>query len=93
MSQAEDIACADDRIVVTDLQGSYLSQVGGNGPNLVDGAFSDSAFNRPQGLAYSAIRDCLYVADTENHALREVRTCMRACVRACASEHALACPH
>ena len=60
------------RIVVTDLQGEFLSQIGGNGPNLIDGSFSDAAFNRPQGLAYSAQRGCLYVADTENHALREV---------------------
>ena len=61
------------RIVVTDLQGSYLTQVGGNGPKLVDGSFSDAAFNRPQGLVYSPKGDRLYVADTENHALREVR--------------------
>lgn len=60
------------RIVITDLQGAFLTQIGGNGPNLVDGSFSDAAFNRPQGLAYSSQRDTLYVADTENHALREV---------------------
>lgn len=64
------VAC---RIVISDLKGGFLSQIGGNGPNLIDGPFSDAAFNRPQGLAYSAARDMLYVADTENHALREVR--------------------
>ncbi|KAL2536920.1 haloacid dehalogenase-like hydrolase family protein [Forsythia ovata] len=31
-------------------------------------------FNRPQGLAYNAKKDLLYVADTENHALRHVQT-------------------
>lgn len=60
------------RIVITDLQGAFLTQIGGNGAQLVDGTFTEAAFNRPQGVAYSQKRDCLYVADTENHALREV---------------------
>lgn len=47
-------------------------QVGGNGPGLQDGSFESACFNRPQGLAYSAARDVLYVADTEAHALREI---------------------
>lgn len=60
------------RIVICDLSGKYIDQVGGNGPTLRDGGFDSAAFNRPQGLAYSARRARLYVADTENHALREV---------------------
>lgn len=60
------------RVVITDLSGKFLDQVGGNGPALRDGAFAEAALNRPQGLAYSAARGCLYVADTENNALREV---------------------
>ncbi|CAL8471539.1 g11081 [Coccomyxa elongata] len=60
------------RIVVCDLEGRFLDQVGGNGAALRDGAFEAAAFNRPQGVAYSARRNCLYVADTENNALREV---------------------
>ncbi|KAK9802067.1 hypothetical protein WJX73_010192 [Symbiochloris irregularis] len=60
------------RIAITDLQGTFLAQVGGNGAQLIDGSFTEAAFNRPQGVAYSQKRDCLYVADTENHALREV---------------------
>lgn len=55
-----------------DLEGRFLDQVGGNGAALRDGAFEAAAFNRPQGVAYSARRNCLYVADTENNALREV---------------------
>ncbi|GAB4822761.1 hypothetical protein N2152v2_009807 [Parachlorella kessleri] len=60
------------RLVVTDLQGNFLDQVGGNGPGLTDGGFEAASFNRPQGLAYSPARGVLYVADTESHALREV---------------------
>ena len=61
------------RIVICDLEGRYINQIGGNGPALKDGPSDVAAFNRPQGVAYSTKRGCLYVADTENHALREVR--------------------
>lgn len=60
------------RIVITDMEGRYLDQIGGNGPALRDGSFEAAALSRPQGSAYSHRRDCLYVADTENIALREV---------------------
>jgi hypothetical protein len=43
------------------------------GAGLRDGGFDTAAFNRPQGVAYSPSGDALYVADTENHALRKVR--------------------
>jgi len=62
------------RIVVTDLQGKFMCAIGGDaGPGLVDGSFGEAAFNRPQGVAYDADRDVLYLADTENHALRAVQ--------------------
>lgn len=62
-----------NRIVVTDLDGNYITQVGSSGEEgLRDGSFDDATFNRPQGLAYNAKRNVLYIADTENHALREV---------------------
>jgi NHL repeat len=48
------------------------AQVGCGAPALKDGSYAEAAFRRPQGLAYCAKRDVLYVADTENHALREV---------------------
>ena len=62
------------RIVICGLTGQYLDQIGGNGAALKDGTFDSAAFNRPQGLAFSSKRGRLYVADTENHALREVGT-------------------
>ncbi|TMX01365.1 hypothetical protein EJD97_024641 [Solanum chilense] len=62
-----------NRIVVTDLEGNFLVQVGSTGAEgLHDGNFDDATFNRPQGLAYNAKKNLLYVADTENHALRVI---------------------
>lgn len=60
------------RIVVTDLDGNFIVNVGGGGEGLKDGSFETSLFNRPQGVAYNAFKNVLYVADTENHALREI---------------------
>ena len=60
------------RIVTTDLQGKFIHQVGGNGPTLRDGSFEEAGFSRPQGLAFASTSNSLYVADTENHALRKV---------------------
>ncbi|CAN1356753.1 Protein SUPPRESSOR OF QUENCHING 1, chloroplastic [Linum perenne] len=62
-----------NRIVVTDLVGNFISQVGSTGEEgLRDGSFDNATFNRPQGLAYNPKKNILYVADTENHALREI---------------------
>ncbi|KAG2443188.1 hypothetical protein HYH02_009265 [Chlamydomonas schloesseri] len=60
------------RVVVTDLSGKFIEAVGGNGPALRDGSFEAAALNRPQGLAFSPRRNTLYVADTENHAVRAI---------------------
>ncbi|KAI5658535.1 hypothetical protein M9H77_27328 [Catharanthus roseus] len=62
-----------NRIVVTDLDGNFLVQVGSSGEEgLRDGNFEEATFNRPQGLAYNATKNLLYVADTENHSLRVI---------------------
>ncbi|PIA44027.1 hypothetical protein AQUCO_01800233v1 [Aquilegia coerulea] len=62
-----------NRIVVTDLDGNFIVQIGSTGEEgLQDGSFDDATFNRPQGLAYNPKKNLLYVADTENHALREI---------------------
>jgi DNA-binding beta-propeller fold protein YncE len=61
------------RIVVTDLDGNFILQVGGGGgEGFRDGSFEYAAFNRPQGLTYNPTKNVLYVADTENHAVREI---------------------
>ncbi|KAI3982644.1 hypothetical protein MKX01_031383 [Papaver californicum] len=62
-----------NRIVVTNLEGNFVVQIGSTGEEgLQDCTFDDATFNRPQGLAYNPKKNCLYVADTENHALREI---------------------
>ncbi|KAL4547533.1 hypothetical protein Ndes2526B_g06777 [Nannochloris sp. 'desiccata'] len=62
------------RIVVTEMTtGKFLAAYGGNGPGLRNGEGNFSAFNRPQGLAYSPTTDSLFVCDTENHAIREIQ--------------------
>jgi DNA-binding beta-propeller fold protein YncE len=59
-----------NRIVVTDLNGKLLYTIGGGKTALTDGNFLNASFNRPQGLALEG--EILYVADTENHAIRRV---------------------
>ncbi len=43
---------------------------GGSGPGLLDGSAFDSAFQEPCGLSVAG--DSLYVADTNNHAIRRL---------------------
>ena len=59
-----------NRIVVTSLNGPVKQVIGSGEENLTDGNFADCAFNHPQGVALEG--ETLYVADTENHAIREV---------------------
>jgi thiol-disulfide isomerase/thioredoxin len=59
-----------NRIVVTDLQGKGPKPIGSGLPGLVDGPYDKAGFNRPQGMCL--VGETLYVADTENHALRAV---------------------
>lgn len=60
------------RIVITTLDGDFIEDIGGNGARLQDGDYNVCCFNRPQGCCYDPQEDVLYVADTENHALRKV---------------------
>ena len=59
-----------NRIVVTSLSGIVKQVIGSGEEDLVDGGFSACAFNHPQGLTLDG--ETLYVADTENHAIRRV---------------------
>lgn len=58
-----------DRIVFTDAAGKVLEVVGG-GRGFVDGSYATARFAHPQGMA--ARGDVVYVADTENHAIRAI---------------------
>lgn len=60
-----------NRIVVTNLDGVVQAVIGNGRSGLQDGNFESAQFFRPQGLALAAA-NTLYVADTENHALRRV---------------------
>jgi thiol-disulfide isomerase/thioredoxin len=60
-----------NRVVVADtLTGEISLKIGGLSRGLQDGSFEQARFFRPQGLAWVGNR--IYVADTENHALREI---------------------
>ncbi|KDR08317.1 NHL repeat-containing protein 2 [Zootermopsis nevadensis] len=45
--------------------------IGGDKPGFVVGTFQDAKFNSPQGVVFHH-PTLLYVADTENHAVREI---------------------
>jgi len=60
-----------NRIVVTTLEGKVLSVIGDGKPGLKDGAYAKAEFHYPQGVTL-ADPDTLYVADTDNNALRRV---------------------
>ncbi len=59
-----------NRIVVAKLDGTVTRIIGSGEEGLADGDFASARFNHPQGMVLN--EDVLYVADTENHALRRV---------------------
>ncbi|MBM3948397.1 MAG: alkyl hydroperoxide reductase [SAR202 cluster bacterium] len=58
------------KIVVATVDGHVLNVVGSGAQGLADGGFAAAQFNDPQGMALDGER--LYVADTKNHAIREI---------------------
>jgi DNA-binding beta-propeller fold protein YncE len=58
-----------DRIVVTKLDGKLEQVIGSGALGRADGGFDACSFNHPQGMAL--VGNNLYIADTENHLLRE----------------------
>jgi thiol-disulfide isomerase/thioredoxin len=59
-----------NRIVLAKLDGTLIETIGTGAHGAQDGSFDQSTFFRPQGMALNG--DALYVADTENHLIREV---------------------
>ncbi len=59
-----------NRVIVTDLSGKILHIIGSGKIGLGDGRFPDATFFRPQGVTWK--EDLIFVADTENHALRKI---------------------
>jgi DNA-binding beta-propeller fold protein YncE len=64
------------RIIASDLEGTVLWTVGTGTPGWTDGAGSGAQFREPQGLF--AHGNTLWVADTENHAIRAIDLTTRA---------------
>ena len=58
------------RVLVVDGTGRITATFGSGAAGFVNGAADGARFYRPQGLALDRDRDVLYVADTENHAVR-----------------------
>ncbi len=61
-----------NRIVVSSTDGEVLHVIGTGKPGLTDGNFEEAEFFAPQGMAFDAESQILYVADTENHAIRTI---------------------
>ncbi|MBS0263013.1 MAG: redoxin domain-containing protein [Planctomycetes bacterium] len=59
-----------NRIVVASLDGKLLDVIGSGGLGRNDGSYTTATFDHPQGLAL--VGNSLFVADTENHSLREI---------------------
>ena len=61
-----------NRIVLGTLDGEILAVAGQGEPGLVHGPFESARFYRPQGVYLDGPNDVVYVADTENHAIRRL---------------------
>jgi DNA-binding beta-propeller fold protein YncE len=61
-----------NRVIVTTLGGAIQEVVGQGETGLKDGEFAGARFFKPQGLSFDASQNALYVADTENHAIRKI---------------------
>src|SRR5437762_11261837 len=59
-----------NRIVVSRLDGTLLETIGTGEHGAGDGPFDRATFFRPQGMVLDG--ETLYVADTENHLIREI---------------------
>jgi hypothetical protein len=60
------------RIIVSTLDGEILHLIGTGKQGLTDGSFTEVQFFAPQGMTFDEQNQLLYVADTENHALRRI---------------------
>lgn len=60
-----------NRILLTDKMGNVKKVVGSGEQGMADGTFTCASFNNPQGVVYHS-SNVIFVADTENHAIRKV---------------------
>ena len=59
-----------NRIVIAKLDGTLIDVVGTGAHGMASGSYTETSFSRPQGMALDG--DNLYVADTENHLIRQI---------------------
>jgi thiol-disulfide isomerase/thioredoxin len=59
-----------NRIVITKLDGNLVDVIGNGQHGMASGPFAEATFFRPQGMVLDG--DKLYVADTENHLIRQI---------------------
>ncbi|HZI47906.1 MAG TPA: thioredoxin-like domain-containing protein, partial [Pyrinomonadaceae bacterium] len=59
-----------NRIVITRLDGTLIDVIGNGAHGMASGPFAEATFFRPQGMVLDG--DKLYVADTENHLIRQL---------------------
>ncbi|NET72502.1 MAG: redoxin domain-containing protein [Sphaerospermopsis sp. SIO1G2] len=62
----------NNRIVMTTLEGKIMNLIGEGRRGLKDGEFQSCQFSHPQGMNYDQTNQILYLADTENHAIRKI---------------------
>lgn len=60
------------RLVITSLSGAVQFVIGTGETGWQDGGFAEAQFAAPQGMAFDRETQVLYVADTDNHALRQI---------------------
>lgn len=73
-NNSEFIAISDSgnhRILLLHNDGSVMHQVGGLKAGYKDGTLANAEFNSPQGLVFQN-SNILFVADTDNHAIRKI---------------------
>ena len=68
------IVAAGNAVFSVSAAGSVVLLAGGDNSGFVDGAADVARFAGPRGLAFESSTVTLWVADTENHAIRTVRT-------------------
>jgi len=59
------------RILVMSSEGVTQHVIGGANSGFSDGSFAEALFHAPQGVTMKG--EVIFVADTENHAIRKVR--------------------
>lgn len=58
------------RIIISNSNGMILDYIGSS-PGYEDGEFESAKFLRPASSFYHAAEDCLFIVDSENHAVRK----------------------